>query len=68
MELAVHMKNHSTGEVRIKKVVGINASMENWRCKDFYYGSAWTWTGTEPWKNVADSVEHIGRGYYRKLT
>lgn len=37
--------------------------MENWTCKDFYYGSNWSWTGTEPFKNVADDVEHIGRGY-----
>lgn len=66
MELAVHMKNDKTGEERIKKVEGENASPENWHCKDFYYKSEWTWTGTEPFKNVADDVEHIGRGYYRK--
>lgn len=65
MELAVHMKNDKTGEERIKKTTGENASMGNWSCKDFFYGSEWTWTGTEPWKNVADNVEHIGRGYYR---
>lgn len=39
MELAVHMENNKTGEKRIKKVVGENASIENWTCKDFYYGS-----------------------------
>lgn len=66
MELAVHMKNNKTGEERIKKVIGENASMENWSCKDFHYGSDWVWTGTEPFKNVADDVEHIGRGYYKK--
>jgi len=66
MELAVHMKNNKTGEERIKKTTGKNASMKNWHCKDFYYGSEWSWTGTESWKNVADTVEHIGRGYYRK--
>lgn len=67
IELAVHMKNDRTGEVRIKKTKGKNASPQNWSCKDFYYGSEWSWTGTEPWKNVADAVEHIGRGYYRKV-
>ena len=66
MELAVHMKNDKTGEERIKKVIGENASMENWTCKDFHYGSDWSWTGTEPFKNVASNVEHIGRGYYKK--
>lgn len=40
--------------------------MENWTCNDFHYGSDWSWTGTEPFKNVADDVEHIGRGYYKK--
>lgn len=39
MELAVHMKNNKTGEQRIKKVIGKDASLENWECKDFYYGS-----------------------------
>lgn len=52
MELAVHMKNEKTGEERIKKTVGENASLENWHCKDFHYGSERTWTGTDPWKNV----------------
>lgn len=56
MELAVHMKNNKTGEERIKKVIGENASMENWTCNDFHYGSDWSWTGTEPFKNVADDV------------
>lgn len=63
MELAVHMKNKKTGEERIKKVTGENAF---WNCKDFHYRSDWVWTGTEPFKNVADNVEHIGRGYYKK--
>lgn len=67
MELAVHMKNKNTGEERIKKVDGTDASLDNWECKDFYYGSAWQWTGTEPFKNVSDKVKHIGRGYYRKI-
>lgn len=66
MELAVHMKNEKTGEERVKKTVGENASMRNWNCKDFYYGSEWTWTGTEPWQNIADTAEHIGRGYYKR--
>ena len=66
MELAVHMKNNKTGKERIKKVIGENASMGNWTCKDFHYGSNWSWTGTEPFKNVVDNVEHIGRGYYKK--
>lgn len=67
MELAIHMKNNKTGEERIKKANGKDASPENWSCKDFYYGSDWTWTGTETWNNVSDSVEHIGRGYYKRM-
>ncbi len=66
MELAVHMKNRKTGEERVKKVIGQNASAGNWECDDFYHGSDWVWTGTEPFHNVADSVKHIGRGYYRQ--
>lgn len=66
MELAVHMRNNKTGEKRIKKTEGKDASMGNWSCKDFYYGSEWSWTGTEAWENVADEVEHIGRGYYKR--
>lgn len=65
MDLAVHMKNRKTGEKRIKKVKGENASNHE-PVKDFYYGSDWVWTGTEPFKNIADDVEHISRGYYRK--
>lgn len=65
MELAIHMKNHTTNEERIKKVIGKNASLENWTCNDFHYGSDWEWIGTEPWTNVSDSVKHIGRGYYK---
>lgn len=66
MELAVHIKNKKTGEERIKKVIAENASMENWTCKDLHYGSDWSWDGTEPFKNIADNVEHIGRGYYKQ--
>lgn len=66
MELAVHMRNDKTGEQRIKKVIGENASLGNWDCKDLYYGSDWTWMGTEPWTNVSDDVKHIGRGYYKR--
>lgn len=66
MELAVHMKNNKTGEQRIKKVIGKDASLENWECKDFYYGSEWRWIGTEPFSNVVDKVKHIGRGYYKE--
>lgn len=64
MEFAVHMKNNKTGEERIKKVIADNVN--NATCKDFYYGSDWKWTGSEPWHNVPDNVEHIGRGYYRR--
>ncbi len=63
MELAVHMKNKKNGEQRIKKVIGKDASLENWECEDFYYCSEWSWT--EPFSNVADKVKHIGRGYYK---
>lgn len=64
MELAVHMENNKTGDKRIKKVNGVDAS-DHKLVKDFYYGSDWIWTGTEPFKNVADKVKHIGKGYYK---
>ena len=63
-EFAVHMKNDKTNEKRIKKAIADNVN--NATCKDFYYGSDWKWTGSEPWHNVCNSVEHIGNGYYRK--
>lgn len=65
MKLAVHMKNSKTNEKRIKKVNGVDAS-DHEPVKDFYYGSEWIWTGTEPFCNVADKVKHIGRGYYKE--
>lgn len=65
MELAVHMENIKTGEKRIKKVVAKSSSMDDWHCKEFYYGSDWRWTGTESFKNVEGNVKHIGRGYYK---
>ena len=46
MELAIHMKNNKTGEERIKKANGKDASPGTYYCKDFYYRSDWTWTGT----------------------
>lgn len=58
------MKNNKTGEKRIKKVVTDNVN--NATCEDFYYGSDWTWAGSEPWCNICKSVEYIGNGYYRK--
>lgn len=64
MEFAVHMKNYKTSEERIKKVIADNVC--NATTKDFYYGSNWKWTGSEPWNNVSDNVKHIGNGYYRK--
>lgn len=66
MELAVHMINVQTGEKRIKKVIGKDASLGNWECKDFFHGSKWSWKGTEPWKNVAGKVKSLGNGYYKK--
>lgn len=63
MELAVHMINKVTNEKRIKKVQGVDSS-NHVPVKDFYCD--WVWIGTEPFKNVADDIEHIGRGYYRK--
>jgi len=66
MKFAVHIKNRKTNETRIKKVAAENVDMAT--CKDFYYGSEWIWTGSKPWHNVSDNVEHIGRGYYRKLS
>lgn len=64
MDFAVHMKNKKTNEERIKKVTAANVNEAI--CKDFYYGSVWVWTGSEPWHNVSDNIEHIGRGYYKK--
>lgn len=64
MEFAVHMANSKTGEKRIKKVIADNVC--NATTKDFYYGSDWKWTGSEPWHNVSDNVEHIGKGCYRR--
>lgn len=66
MKLAIHMKNIKTGEERIKRADGSDASMKNWSCKDFGYTSEWRWTGTEPWTNVSDSVEYTGKGYYKR--
>lgn len=36
-------------------------------CNDVGYEKEWRWTGSEPWRNVADKVENIGRGYYRAV-
>lgn len=66
MELAVHMRNIRTGERRIKKVFGKNASIENWKCSDFHSKSEWQWTGTEPFQNIADDVVHLRKNYYTK--
>lgn len=63
MEFAVHMKNNKTGEKRIKRIKADN--IDSVYCKDFYYGSAWVWMGSEPWHNVSDNVVHMGNGYYR---
>ncbi len=63
-EFAVHMKNDKTNEERIKKVEAENVNRAT--CKDFYYGSDWRWTGSEPWHNVCDKVKPIGNGYYKK--
>ncbi len=65
MELAIHMINNKTGKKRIKKTNGKSTSFPDWNCKDFYYGSDWIWIGTEPWGNVCENVEYIGRGYYK---
>lgn len=46
MEFAVHMKNNKTGEKRIKRIKADN--IDSVYCKDFYYGSAWVWMGSEP--------------------
>ena len=64
MEFAVHMKNIKTNEERIKKVIADNVCKAT--SKDFFYNSEWKWQGTEPFRNVADNVEHIGKGYYKK--
>ena len=63
-DFAFHMKSNKTGEKRIKKVKAVDVTHAF--CSDVGYGKEWTWTGSEPWHNVADQVEHIGRGYYRR--
>lgn len=63
MEFAFHMKSNKTGEEKIKKVKAEDVSHAF--CGDVGYGKEWRWTGSEPWHNVADNVEHIGRGYYK---
>lgn len=68
MELAVHMKNNKNGEERMKKTLGENASPGQWSCKDFYYGSEWSWTATESFENVRENVYPIGDDYYRWLS
>ena len=62
-EFAFHMINDKTKEKRIKKVKSTDST--NAHCNDVGYGKDWRWTGSEPWRNVADKVEHIGRGYYK---
>ena len=52
MLLAVHMKNINNDKERVYKTEGLDASPENWDCPDFYYGSEWVWTGTEPFANI----------------
>lgn len=64
-EYAFHMVNKNTNEERVKKVKA--DSVNNAHCNDVGYGKNWRWTGTEPWHNVVDNVEHIGNGYYKKM-
>lgn len=65
MEFAIHMRNRRTGKERVKKVVAENADVAS--CSDFGYKSEWEWTGSEPFHNVSEKVEHIGNGYYTKI-
>lgn len=62
-EFAFHMENIQTGERRIKKVKTLDVTQAF--CKDVGYGKEWSWTGSEPWRNVSDHVQHIGNGYYK---
>lgn len=60
---AVHMENKKTGEKQIQKVKADDAINAHSKC--FFYKSEWTWTGTEPWHNVENKVEHVSGPYYR---
>lgn len=61
---AVHMKNDKTGEKRIQKISAENVD-EATHKSNCGYGTGWMWIGSEPWSNVENNVEKIGRGYYK---
>lgn len=60
---AVHMKNIETGQRRVRRIEAedVDAATDK---AGFSAESPWRWTGSEPWKNVADEAEHLGGGYY----
>lgn len=60
---AVHMVNKD-GEEQIEKVRAENVTAAH--SKKLFCGSEWTWTGSEPWHNVEDSVVRIFRNMYKK--
>jgi hypothetical protein len=62
-EFAFHMRHKETNERRIKKVKAIDVNHAH--CNDVGCDKEWEWTGSEPWYNVSDRVEHIGGGYYK---
>ena len=63
MYFAVHMQNALTGQRRIKRIEADNVDAATGKA-GFCYGNPWRWTGSEPWRNVADEAIHLGGGYY----
>ena len=66
MELAVYMRNKRTGEERVKRIAGLDASPGNWECSDFYHGSDWEWISTVPLLDVIRDIKHIEGSYYMR--
>jgi len=60
---AVHMQNRLTGQKRIKRIEAENVD-EATRKAGFCDSNPWRWTGSEPWRNVADEAIHLSSGYY----
>ena len=62
-EFAFHMRHEKTLERRIIKVEAETVSQAY--SDEVCYRKEWKWTGSEPWKNVADKVEHITGQVYK---
>ena len=62
-EFAFHMRHKKTLEHRIVKVEAETVNQAH--SDEVGYKKEWMWSGSEPWKNVADKVECIGGNHYR---